>query len=87
MAKAVVPIIALSYGEAFDLDAYDVFAEKGVNGDDDFTFTIRVSVTDMDRRSSVRQALRERLPGDQAERLIKLLDDNEWDVSFLVNCF
>ena len=87
MARAVIPIIALTYGEAFDLDALDVFSEHGVNGEDEFTFTTRVSVTDPASRGAVREALRSRLPADQAERLVALLDGNEWDVSFLVDCF
>lgn len=87
MTRAVIPIIALKYREAFDLDALDVFTEHGVNSEDEFTFTTRVSVSDPDRREPIRQALAERLPPDQAERLIKLLDDNEWDVSFLADCF
>jgi len=87
MAKAMIPIIALAYEEAFDLDAYDVFVKKGASGDDDYTLTIRVNVADPRDRTVLREALRGRLLGDQAERLIKLLDDNEWDVSFLVDCF
>lgn len=87
MAKVVVPIIALKCGEAFDLDAFDVLQEHGVTGNDEFTFTVRVSVADEERRRAVREALTERLPVDQAKRLIKLLEENEWDVSFLVDCF
>jgi hypothetical protein len=87
MAKAVIPIIDLKYRDPYDLSAYDVFAEHAVNGDDEFTFTMRVSVDDRERRSALRRDIEARLPSDQAERLLHLLDISDWDVSFLVDCY
>lgn len=89
MTKAVIPIVAVRYEheDAFDLEAFEVFAEHGLNGDDDLTFTMRVSTADETARDRIREAMRARLPDDQARRLLQFMDENEWDVSFLVDCF
>jgi len=38
-------------------------------------------------REEIRQALRERLPTEEANRLITFLDANDWDVSFFVDSY
>jgi len=87
MTKAIIPIIALQHASGFPLDAASVFEELDAQGDDELTYTMRVTVEEEDRRLVIAAALRERLPEDEAQALIKLLDENDWDVSFLVDTF
>jgi len=89
MTKAIIPIIGLNLNHAsgFPLDAVEVFSDHDAQGDDDLTYTMRVTVEEEDRRLVIAAALRERLPEDDAQALIKLLDENDWDVSFLVDTF
>lgn len=91
MAKVMVPIIKLKHDETFSLDAYDVLRTSfGYQENEEFTFTFRLSVPDegvmgLDERERVKKRLREET--DQAEALIQLLDEHEWDVSFFVDTY
>jgi hypothetical protein len=87
MTKAIIPITMLRHNGGFPLDAVEVFSDHDAQGDDDLTYTMRVTVEEEDRRLVIAAALRERLPEDEAQALIKLLDEHDWDVSFLVDTF
>ncbi len=87
MAQVMVPICALRYDEkaAYPLEAASVFHEYDLVDDDSYTFTMQVRVVHEPNREEIRQALRDRLPANEADRFIKFLDVNDWDVSFFVD--
>lgn len=102
MAKVMVPVIRLKYdqGDAFDNELHEVFEAEGVwSPNEEFTFTGRVSLARDSNRATKIARLKERITatlvereGEEegrksAERLITLLDLNEWDVSFYVDCW
>jgi hypothetical protein len=89
MAKVMVPVCSIQYeeGDTYPLEAVDVLYMSGFMDDDCYTSTMRVSVPHETERGDIRQALRQKLPRDEADRLIKLLDDNNWDVSFFVDAY
>jgi len=87
MTKAIIPITMLRHNGGYPLDAAEVFNDHDAQGDDELTYTMRVTVEEEDRRLVIAAALRERLPEDEAQALIKLLDEHDWDVSFLVDTF
>lgn len=96
MAKVAVPVIKLKYEEAdvFDLDV-DLFQRFGHwTPLEEYTYTGRVTVEESggltveDNRAALREAIRTLLAGrdpEQAERLVALLDQHAWDVSFFVD--
>lgn len=59
-----------------------VFHQADVIGEDAFTYTFRINADEADQ-----PALREKLIALGAEDLVQLLEDNDWDVSFLVDTF
>jgi len=99
MAKVMVPIIKLKYDrqDAFPLAACEVL--DLIMGDqrpeEPFTYTFRVGCPyDFSSEREAFDAWREQAVHDlrmqvedkaAVERLIALLDDHEWDVSFLVD--
>lgn len=95
MARVAVSIIALRYpAEAtFPNEIIEVFEQMGAwNAQEDFTYTGRVNLDLGEaefpaRRDALIAAIRARLPGDEADRLIVLLEEHSWDVSFFVDCF
>lgn len=96
MAKVAVPIIKLRYNDAdaYHKDIVGVFEDAGVwQQEEDYTFTGRVSISadTPDEEATQRTALvgkvREVLPPRQADRLIALLDEPGWNVSFFVDCW
>lgn len=89
MAQVMVPICALRYEErdAFPLGAAAVFHEHDLMDDDAYTFTMQIGVLHEHDREEIRQALRETLSAREADRLIKFLDGNDWDVSFFVDAY
>ena len=58
----------------------------GECSDDEFTYTTRITVSEPERRELIRRRILEQAPAE-AKRLLKVLDDNEWDVSFFVDTF
>ena len=89
MAQVMVPICALRYDnkDAFPPEAATVFHEYDLVDDDAYTFTMQIRMVHESDREGIRQALRERLPASDAERLIKFLDANDWGVSFFVDAY
>ena len=91
--KAFTPIIELSMNPnwTFDLELLDCFTDEE-QGSDDFTYTMRVSIMDENRRATIRSDL-QAYAGDDEERLVEvrqlisLLDEHDWDVSFFVDCW
>jgi len=87
MAKYFTPINNLRtrrMRQEFGHDALDAII--GECGEDEFTHTTRITVSDPERREAIRRRIRVQAP-TEAKRLINLLDDNEWDVSFFVDTF
>lgn len=82
----MLPMSALRYDEkeGFPVKAAHIFYEEGFMDDDPYSYTMRVSVCHESNRADLRRILRRRLPRDQAQRLIELLDENDWEVSFFV---
>jgi hypothetical protein len=61
---------------------------EGYETDDQYTYTMRLSVPEEDREK-LRGALLAK-KGDEVgdvDTLLKLLDENDWDVSFIVDCY
>ena len=88
MTKAIIPIIKLQHDGGFPLEASEIFGEYGYEGQDEYTYTMRVTVENKDHRRQIAEDLGARLfDRKEAERLVKLLDENDWDVSFLVDTF
>jgi hypothetical protein len=95
MAKVAVPIIKLEYSRkfAFPNEIHEVFEAEGVwNSNEDFTFTGRVSINSEDpganaKKLRIMERMEELLEPEEAKRLFQLLDDNNWDVSFFVDCW
>ncbi len=95
MAKVAVPIIKLKFPLecAFSNEIHEVFEAEGAwNSNEDFTFTGRVSVNPRDRGSDAKKRrivkrLRKILEPEEAQRLLRLLDDHAWDVSFFIDCW
>jgi hypothetical protein len=86
MARVCVPIIKLHYNEedTFDLDLAEIIDED-VYANEEFTYTMRISVEDTSRRKSLEDKIRRQLPADKADRILKILEENDWDVSFFVD--
>ena len=84
MAKIMAPIIDLKYDRYFPLEAVELLREW--TSDDDYTYTVRVSVEDEAERERIRNLLRQEL-SQQGEELIRLLEETDWDCSFFVDCF
>ena len=89
MAKVIVPVIKLNYSQedAYDLRAAELFANLGFHVDDPYTYTMRVTVVNDSGRREVREKLAELLGTEEAQRLIKVLEENDWDVSFFVDAW
>lgn len=87
MARVCVPIIKLHYNEedTFGLDLAEIIDEEGVYADEEFTYTMRISVEDTAKRKSLEDKIRQQLPSDKADRAIEILEENNWDVSFFVD--
>ena len=87
--KAMTPIIDLTKGawtRTVSLEALDALDELGVTGDDELTYTMRISVVP-EKVDVVRKQLEARLSPDDFKVLVEILDETEWDCSFLVDCF
>lgn len=86
MQNAMVPISAVRFDQnrAFSPDAVPILYEMGFLDDDSCTYTTQVRVCHGEHRAEVSDALREKLPSDEAERLISYLDAQDWNVSFYV---
>ena len=87
MSRAIYPIIDILKGEKqrFPLSFAEVFEAEGAAREDEFTYTARFEVrAEGPVRDRIRTRLREEDPAE-AERLIALLDDNDWSVSVLVD--
>jgi hypothetical protein len=87
MEKVCVPIIKLHYNEVdtFDLGLAEIIDEENVYAEEEFTYTMRISVEDTAKRKSLEDKIRRQLPPDKADRAIEILEENNWDVSFFVD--
>ena len=70
--------------QSFDLDTLDIL-EDGCHNDE-YTYTMRFSVDDLERRDAIRRRLESEAEHD-APALLAVLDENDWDVSFYVDCW
>jgi hypothetical protein len=87
MSRAIYPIIDILKGEKqrFPLSFAEVFEAEDASREDEFTYTARFKVSDEGpARDRIRARLRAQDP-EEAERLIALLDENDWSVSVLVD--
>lgn len=84
MARVMVPVTEVKYERLFPLSAAEALSRWA--DDDEYTYTMRVTVRDEVDREHVRHLLEKECPGN-AEELIRLLDETEWDCSFFVDCF
>ena len=93
----IIPIldIAAKYPEfqrVFGQEAYDLLnASNGFQSEEEYTFTFRMSLDLLTEEGLMEKAYitgRLRTLGTPAaEELIKLLDDNDWNVSFFADFF
>ena len=88
MSRAMYPIlsVAADTNEHFPVEFADIFAAEGGTRDDEFTYTTRLEVSDAKARDRIKARLRAEGPV-YAERLIVLLDENDWSVSVLVDTY
>jgi len=86
MSRAMYPINSILAGDKqrFPLSFAEAFQAEGAERDDEFTYTARLEVSDEVTRDRIRAKLRAENP-TEAERLIALLDENDWSVSVLVD--
>lgn len=100
MAKVAVAILKLHYNgrDAYPNEIHEIFMEENAwKSNEDFTFTGRVSigVGETPRKERIKERIKYLFKGHYGAKaweepyttLIKLLDDNNWDVSFFVDCF
>lgn len=93
--KIVVPVIKLQFvrEDAYPLDLFDIFEQSGCwNPQEDYTFTGRLSLDPEDPdtpaiKAQVAARIREVLAPEEAERILALLNQHNWDVSFYVDTF
>lgn len=86
MSRAVYPILDILKGDkqSFPLAFAGVFEAEGAAREDEFTYTARFEVSDEPTRDRIRARLRSE-NAEEAQRLIALLDENDWSVSVLVD--
>jgi hypothetical protein len=86
MGRAIYPIISVlkGAGARFPLAFVEAFEAEGAAREDEFTYTARLEATEDRVRDRIRARLRAEDPED-AERLIALLDENDWSISVLVD--
>lgn len=82
MGKGFVPIIQLKYDVDWPNDILNEVLES-YEVPDEFTYTMRLSVPE-EKRQEIREQLESR---DDADGLLELLDEHDWDVSFFVDCW
>lgn len=86
MSRAIYPIISVLKGAdpRFPLSFVQAFEAEGAAREDEFTYTARLEASESRTRDRIRARLRAQDP-TEAERLIALLDENDWSVSVLVD--
>ncbi len=72
--------------DRFPLAFAKIFQSLDAQREDEFTYTARLEVSDEATRNRIRTAIRAE-NANEAERLIALLDQNDWSVSVLVDTF
>lgn len=92
MAKGLIPIMHITTPPIIGLGIEDIMQAHDANVEETFTSTTRYTVPRKTKRNKIRKALRDRaahgeLNAVQVEDFIKLMDDHEWDVSFLVDTY
>lgn len=90
MAKVMVPVIHLKYEDedAYTNEIIEEMTRMGFWQDDELTFTGRIVVSSApDIRGLATEALCALLPDEQCKSLLALLQSNDWNVSFLVDCW
>jgi len=87
MTITAIPIVDIATkGRHLSEALYDIAVEMGFNADDEYTFTFRISIEGEAKRQAFTAKLKERDPQGWKEALA-VLEQYEWDVSFLVDCF
>ena len=77
MASDIKP---MGYSEILDL-----FEDKTIA--EDFTYTMRLFVPKNERPAIMEKLVQMKETEPDVQRLIDFLKENDWDVSFLVDCF
>jgi hypothetical protein len=86
----MVPISKLQFAaqDAYPLDLLDIFEESAHwNSSDDYTFTGRFALDPESPdapaiKQGIADRIRETLDPEQADRVLALLEEHGWDVSF-----
>lgn len=84
MAKVFAPILdclPTNSKRNWDNELLDILEPH--TADDDYTYTMRVSVPE-EEQAQVKAQLQEK---EGTEDLIQFLEENGWDVSFIVDCW
>lgn len=86
MGRAIYPIVSVLRGaeQRFPVAFVEAFEAEGATHEDEFTYTTRLEVAEGQARDRIRARLRAEEP-TEAERLIALMDENDWSVSVLVD--
>ena len=82
----MTPIQDLEYKRQWGSNVIDLL--KGMTHGDDFTYTMRLSVPKA-KRIQIRKKLEatKKEGFEDIDGLLNFLDENDWDVSFLVDCY
>jgi tellurite resistance-related uncharacterized protein len=93
--RTMVPIVKIKFDQkdAYPLDLLDIFEESGHwNRADEYTFTGRFTLdpehpNTPEVKEEITDRIHEVLDPEQANRILALLDDNDWDVSFYADAW
>jgi hypothetical protein len=94
MSRRIHPIkdLPLPSGGGFPLALEDAAERIGVKQDDEFTYTTRYTAHTQAQRDALRDAAQAlvdagEMDADEFTAFVTLMEEHDWDVSFLVDCY
>jgi hypothetical protein len=87
MAAKMVPLEVVQYPRerTFPMDMFGIFYPAGLADDDESASVVRIRVYHESARDEMRQAIRRKLAKRPAARLIRFMDERDWDAAFLID--
>ncbi len=87
MAGKMVPMEDVQYPKerGFPIEMFDVFYPAGWADDDECVSVVRIRVCRESDRDEMRHAIRAKLATRPAARLIRFMNERDWDAAFLVD--
>ena len=92
MAKGIIPIIRIRAKPVIGIAIEEIMESHEVKAEDPFTYTTRYEVPDEAKRSAIRSDLAKRvesneLDAEEVKFFLKVMDETNWDCSFLVDTY